>query len=206
MIEINLLKKKKGIQLPVVLGVDLNLINWKVIGLAYALTYAPDWLLKPELDKEMKVVDDQIAILNKKNSKLKKEVGGNTNVEEQLEAFNRQVQKLKKRSSQVEKIIQDKTNPRKVLERVARDIPQDLWLTSLSITNDRTIEIKGAAESYKSIGDFIISANDSQFFGKSLILTGSNTETIEKDGVERRVEKFDIKGNVSAFEPFGGNR
>lgn len=207
MIEINLLNKKKGIELPVVLGIDLNQINWKFLFVAYMLTYTPGWFLKPEFDKEIQVVEAEIQILQKSLRKIKKDIGKNTNVEEQLEAFNRQVQKLKRRSSQVEEIIQDKTNPRKLLERIARDIPTDMWFKDLVITSTRTIEINGASESYKSIGDFIISANDSQFFGKSLILTGSNTQTEKMpDGSERRVEQFNIKGNIRAYEPFGGNR
>lgn len=207
MIEINLLNKKKGIELPVVMGIDLNQINWKFLFVAYMLTYTPGWFLKPEFDKEIQVVDSEIQILQKSLKKIKKDIGKNTNVEGQLEAFNRQVQKLKRRSSQVEEIIQDKTNPRKLLERIARDIPTDMWFSDLVISSTRTIEINGASESYKSIGDFIISANDSQFFGKSLILTGSNTQTEEMpDGSERRVEQFNIKGNIRAYEPFGGNR
>lgn len=207
MIEINLLNKKKGIELPVVLGIDLNQINWKFLFVAYMLTYTPGWFLKPEFDKEIQVVEAEIQILQKSLRKIKKDIGKNTNVEEQLVAFNRQVQKLKRRSSQVEEIIQDKTNPRKLLERIARDIPTDMWFKDLVITSTRTIEINGASESYKSIGDFIISANDSQFFGKSLILTGSNTQTEKMpDGSERRVEQFNIKGNIRAYEPFGGNR
>ncbi len=207
MIEINLLNKKKGIELPVVLGIDLNQVNWKFLAVAYAITYTPDWFMKPEFVKETEVVDQEIQVLQKSLRKYKADLGKNSNVEEQLEAFNRQVQKLKRRSSQVEKIIQDKTNPRKLLERVARDIPADMWFKDLIITSTKTIEINGASESYKSIGDFIISANDSQFFGKSLILTGSNTVTEKMpDGSERRVEQFNIKGNVRAYEPFGGNR
>jgi hypothetical protein len=207
MIEINLLNKKKGIELPVVMGIDLNQINWKFLFVAYMLTYTPGWFLKPEFDKEIQVVDSEIQILQKSLKKIKKDIGKNTNVEGQLEAFNRQVQKLKRRSSQVEEIIQDKTNPRKLLERIARDIPTDMWFSDLVISSTRTIEINGASESYKSIGDFIISANDSQFFGKSLILTGSNTQTEKMpDGSERRVEQFNIKGNIRAYEPFGGNR
>ncbi|TNF01120.1 MAG: hypothetical protein EP326_05130 [Deltaproteobacteria bacterium] len=207
MIEINLLNKKKGIELPVVLGIDLNQVNWKLLAVAYALTYTPDWFMKPEFDKEKQVVEAEIKVLQNSLKKLKQDLGKNSNVEEQLEAFNRQVQKLKRRSSQVEKILQDKSNPRKVLERIARDIPADMWFKDVLITETSTIEINGASESYKSIGDFIISANDSQFFGKSLILTGSNTVSEKMpDGSERRVEQFNIKGNISAYEPFGGNR
>jgi Tfp pilus assembly protein PilN len=207
MIEINLLNKKKGIELPVVLGIDLNQVNWKLLIIAYVITYTPGWFLTPEFEKEIQVIDAEIKVLQKKLKKAKKEVGKNTNIEEQLLAFNRQIQKLKKRSSQVEKIIQEKTNPRKLLERIARDIPSDMWIEDIIITRQNTVEINGASESYKSIGDFIISANESQFFGKSLILTSSNTKTEEMpNGIERRVEKFNIKGNIRAYEPFGGNR
>ena len=96
MIEINLLNKKKGIELPVVLGIDLNLVNWKLLIVAYVLTYTPGWFLTPEFEKKIQLIDTEIKVLQKKLKKAKKEVGKNTNVEEQLLAFNRQIQKLKK--------------------------------------------------------------------------------------------------------------
>ena len=41
MIKLNLLEKKKPFLLPVVLGIDLNAVNLKMLGLAIAIYYVP---------------------------------------------------------------------------------------------------------------------------------------------------------------------
>ena len=58
-------------------------------------------------------------------------------------------------------IVNLRSNPRKLLERLARNTPTDLWFEYLKIDGDKKIQILGSAFSYKDIGDFIISANES---------------------------------------------
>ena len=60
-----------------------------------------------------------------------------------------------------------------------------------------------AEENLKSIGKFIESINATPFFGKSLILDEQETlENKTKTGTSR-LEKFEIKGDVQTYEPFG---
>ncbi len=136
---------------------------------------------------------------------LKKDIGKNSNIEEQLEAFNRQIEKLKERSVQVEKIIDEKTNPLRLLERIARSIPEDLWLSFLEITEEKEISLSGYSNSYKSIGEFIQIANETPFFDKTLILSESKPEEITREGKKMRIETFKIKGTIQTYEPFRGN-
>jgi type IV pilus assembly protein PilN len=202
MIEINLIKKKATFELPTVLGINFNQINYKILFIAYLATLCPQWFLLPELTNIEKTIKESIAVKQKKLNKLKEEIGKSNNLEDQLDAFNRQIEKLKQRSIQVENIINSKTNPNKLLERVARSIPEDLWFTKLEITTKSEITIKGLANSYKAIGDFIQAANDTPFFGKSLILSESgvvDNKNLEKD---IRLETFEIKGRVETYEPF----
>lgn len=202
MIEINLLGKKKAFELPTVLGMNLNHINFNVLIIAYISTHLPDWFMKPHFDEIEKGIADQLAVKQKQLSKLKKEIKKNGNLEDQLDAFNKQIEKLKQRSVQVEKIIGEKTNPQKLLERVARAVPEDLWLTNLEINDKNEIAFEGFSNTYKSIGDFIQAANDTPFFGKSLILSKQEVEE-KKDGEkEFRLEKFRIEGKIQAYEPF----
>jgi hypothetical protein len=202
MIEINLIKKKKAFELPAVLGIDFNQINYRILVIAYLVTLCPDWLLKPKFAELQKVVTDQLKTEQTKLSKMKKEIGKNSNLEEQLDAFNKQIDKLKERSVQVEKIINSKTNPNKLLERIARSMPEDLWFTEIDISTENEILIKGQSSTYPSIGDFIQASNDTPFFGKSLILSDSGVVDEKNKNKEIRIEKFTIKGKVETFEPF----
>jgi hypothetical protein len=202
MIEINLIKKKAAFELPTVLGINFNQINYKILAIAYFVTLCPEWFMKPELLDIEKNVSDKIAVKQKSLAKLKAEIGKSTNLEDRLDAFNRQIEKLKERSVQVEEIINSKTNPSKLLERIARSMPDDLWFTQLEINTKSEVKIIGLANSYKAIGDFIQSANDTPFFGKSLILSESGVLDEKNLDSEIRVEKFEIKGKVETFEPF----
>jgi len=201
MIEINLIEQKKPFKLPTVAGVDLSKVNFKIIAIAYLLTYIPDYTIYTSWQEELVSIDQEKEVLRAKLSKLEEEVRGNDIVKKQLEQFNNQVSKLKERSSQVEQIIKARTNPNKILERVARNIPEDMWLQEISIDNEKKITIQGFSTSYKSIGNFIILLNESLFFGKSLTLADSKTNEDGDAGAGKRVEVFTIQGRVDSFDP-----
>lgn len=206
MIEINLLEKKKSFKAPVVLGIDFAKLPWKSCIASYLIiTYPMDYI--KEAFKEMQSEKNQEVIaLRNRLGKLKRELRKNRGVKEQLQAFNKQIEKLKKRSDQVDKIIGLKTNPRYLLEKVARSTPEDLWFDELVINDKDELMIKGASESYASIGVFIAKANDSGYFGKSLQLKDSKTEEIKERNITLRQESFTVQGKVSVYDPFIGGK
>ena len=201
MIEINLLEQKKPFKLPVIMGVDLAAINYKGILIAILITYLPDWFLYPAWEEELQAISKEKEVLNEKLQKLEADVRGNDAVKKQLELFNNQIAKLKERSTQVEQIIKQRTNPNKILERVARNIPEDMWLTELAVDGERKVSIQWMSTSYKSIGNFIILLNESLFFGKSLTLSDSKTEEDKDEGQGKRIEIFTIQGRVESYDP-----
>ena len=201
MIEINLLEQKKQFKMPSVLGMDLTQLNIKMLGFAIVFAYIPEIFLVDYFDDQNKELDIIIEAKGKRITKYTKELSGSKEIQKKLKAFNQQVKKLKERSALVDKIFAQKTNPKRVLEKIARSVPEDLWFNTLVINEDKSLEIKGAANSYKSIGNFISLANDSAFFSSTLMMADSKTAT-EKVGVrETRVETFEIKGKVLTFDP-----
>ena len=201
MIEINLLEQKKPFKLPIVLGVDLALINYKLLFLAIVLSYAPDFTIVPIWNEEIANLNSQIGALNQELAKIQADIKGNEKIKQQLELFNAQVERLKERSEQVKKIIDTRTNPRKILERVARNIPDDMWLEEIGITADKQVLITGMSTSIKDIGNFITSANESSFFGKSLTIQDT-APSDDPDYPGKRVEKFKISGLIEAYDPW----
>ena len=202
MIEINLLGQKKPFTVPLIMGIDLTKINCKLIIIAIIFNQLPDFLVYPEWADEIKVKQGKLSEFRKKLTALEKEVKSHSDVRKKLEAFNRQVRRLNDRSTQVQKIIQERTNPASLLEKIARVIPGDLWLTALEIKNDKKINLFGQSTSYKSIGNFITSSNESAFFGRSLNLTDSKTVEDTGQGKGKRVENFSIAGNITSFDPW----
>ena len=199
MIKINLIEQKKPFKMPVVLGVDLSMINIRLIIAAIVVSYMPEIFLYPDWDNQRGLKENKIKSLNIKLRKIKRKIRKNSKAKLELEAFNLQVEKLKKRRSYVTQIVNLRSNPKKLLERLARDTPNDLWFEYLKIDREKKITISGSAFSYKDIGDFIISANESQFFGKTLSLTDSETKKEKIQGSLINLEKYKIEGTVQNF-------
>lgn len=202
MIEINLIAKKKKAHIPVILGIDINKINFIALGLSLTLLYLPAWILVPDWEEEKQEVDDTLADLNARLLKVNREIQASADVQDQLDAFNQQIERLEARSLQVQEIIDRRTNPKRVLETIARSTPEQMWFNELRIEEANQLVIKGGAQNYRSIGDFITAANGSPFFGSSLVLESSSTEEEEVANTTMRVEKFEIKGNIVTYDPF----
>ncbi|WP_372651904.1 PilN domain-containing protein [Halobacteriovorax sp.] len=201
MIKINLLEQKKPFKMPVVLGIDLADLSWKGLAVVGILSFLPDFFIYPEWKTEIDEQQSQIIALQNNNRKLQRELKKNTGVKERLAAFNKQVKKLQKRTVQVDLILKEKRNPSLIMEKIARKLPSDIWFNSFLIDEDKSITIQGGGILYKSIGDFISSANSAGFFEQPLSLTESKTVEEGRTG-EYRIQVFTIKGKIDKFDPW----
>ncbi|MDD4976024.1 MAG: PilN domain-containing protein [Bacteriovorax sp.] len=200
MIELNLLEKKQPLRLPSVLGLDLNVLNFKMIGLALFIYYIPEIFVHNHFENKIKEEEETLRTITSDSDKITKEIGKNTNIKAQLEAYNKQVEKLKARSAQVDEILKIRTNPKKVLEKIARSIPEDLWFDQLKINENKDVVIIGGSYSPRSIGEFITVINDSPFFANSITPLKQENKQETLDGVVGSYELFELKGKVKNYE------
>lgn len=197
MIEINLIVGKKPFKMPTILGVDMALINAKMIGVAIALSFVPGMFLESGWEEEVNTLNAQVEEFQQKVRKLDKKNDDNKNIQEQVDALARQEKKLAERLGVVKEIIKLKKNPMGIMLYIAKNIPEDVWLISLDLENN-TLRMKGQSLTYKSIGTFIENLKSSVFFNKDITMTGSRT--IEGKEGQSRVEEFDITGTIARFE------
>jgi len=202
MISINLTEKKKKFTAPVVLGMDLSKIPVKKIIVVFIFTQIPLFFLGLYTNKLTSDAEDKTQALRSKEKKLRQEVRKNKKIVKQLEAYNQQIIDLKKRGEQVRQILRSRTNPRFVLEKVARAMPEKLWLEKVLINTNKEITFEGGSEDYRSIGSFIKDLNDTAYFNKRLQLEDSKTKTEKVSKREYRYESFTIKGKIDTFNPF----
>jgi hypothetical protein len=202
MLKINLIAQKKPFRLPVILGIDLNLINLKMVVLSYIIYIASFNFLTEKFESDTEAIRTEVESLESQLRALKKDNKGNESVKAMLEAFAKQVESLNAKSNQVESVIKLRKNPMGLLERLARGLPEDLWFNTLKISSDDKILITGNSVSYKSIGDFVNSSNESRFFGKSLGLSGSETKEENFDDQKVRVESFVVEGKIIDYGRF----
>jgi hypothetical protein len=200
MIELNLLEKKQPLRLPNILGLDLNVLNFKMIGFALFLYYVPEIFVHSHFENKIKEEEEVLHKITSDSERITKEIGKNTNIKAQLDAFNKQVEKLKARSAQVDEILKIRTNPKKILEKIARSIPEDLWFDQLKINENKDVTIIGGSYSPRSIGEFITVINDSPFFANSLTPVRQENKQESLDGVVGSFELFELKGKIKNYE------
>tara|TARA_R110000868_G_scaffold55424_8_gene172369 strand:+ start:33203 stop:33817 length:615 start_codon:yes stop_codon:yes gene_type:complete len=203
MIKINLIEKKKNAKPVVVLGVDVRTINFKLLFVAILIYYIPKNYMTGVWQEEIRALDKQIEILDAQSKTVREDLKSFDGVKQELESYKRQIEKLRERSAQVDRILKEKTSPKRLLERMARVAPQDLWFDELTIQDDRSLLLKGGADSYKSIGDLIVTLNETPYFKNSLNLAKSETKTEVDGGREVRTESYEIVGTVESFEIMG---
>ena len=200
MIELNLLEKKQPFLLPIILGMDLNIINFKMVTVALVLYYSPDFLVGQMLNSKM---EDTQAVLNQltiQNTKIQDEIGKDSDIKLQLEAYKIQVQKLQSRSAQVDEILKTRTNPKIILEKIARSIPEDVWFNEMTISDKNEISISGGSYSPRGVGEFITSVNDSPYFGGSITPSKQENKKENLDGVMSNFEQFELKGKIINYD------
>ena len=203
MIKINLIEQKKPLKIPVVLGIDFTRINYKFLAVALALSFVPEKFIFPRFSGAEKNEEKKILDIQKENKLLTKKLRANKDLQKKIDDTEKKISELKLKTKQIEKILKIKTNPKPALERVAKDIPTDLWLTSMALTESQNIVINGLSYSFKSISNFLSLINDSKFFNRSLGVSDSKTLVENFRGKKRRVESFSIKGTMNVY---GGGR
>lgn len=163
MIELNLSPSKKQGGITNVAGIDLSLINVKMMVIALGIWFIPEPFLVDMWDAEKASYDKQYQTLNAEFRKLSQKVRGMQNVQKQVDALKEQEEKLAKKLGTVKKIINKRQNPFIILKYIAENIPDEVWLDSIEL-QDKVLILRGYAKKYQDIGSFLNSLKNSIFF------------------------------------------
>lgn len=200
MIELNLLEKKQPVVLPTVLGIDLNTLNLKMLGVSLIIYYLPGVVVSSLYEEKTSEAAGNLQAIVSQNSQLKESIEKDSNVKSQVDAYKSQVIKLQSRSTQVDEILKSRTNPKKILEKVARSIPEDVWFTRMVISEKNEISIEGGSYTPRAIGEFITNINDSPYFGGSVTPVRQENKKEPLDGVLTSYELFELKGRIINYD------
>jgi len=196
MIRINLAHSKGQVDLANVGGLDLSKIKIKAVIIAIILLYVPDMTLIPMWQTEREELQAQINQKNAVYSDLRKKVDEGKTYEQQIKELQAQEENLGQKLVAVKEAISEKKNPAALLLYIARNTPDDLWFTELTMKDNELI-IKGEALNYPSVGEFVSNISASVFIGSSNII---RTASKVRDDDKKRVEEFEIKFIISRFE------
>src|SRR5574343_539700 len=110
MIKINLLVQKKPFRIPVILGIDLSQINFKLVIIAYIIYQAGLFLLTAKWENEAQAIKAEVEKLETQLRNLKRDNKGNESVKAMLDAFSKQIEAINAKSAQVESVVKMKKN------------------------------------------------------------------------------------------------
>ena len=197
MIEINLSPTKKGGSITNIGGIDLSLINIKMLIISLIILYVPENFVENyyvgEIEKETSVQ----AKLNNDYRSVATKVRSMREIEKQVDALRDQEEKLARKLDVVKEIINKRQNPFELLKYIAENVPEGLWLTKLELEDGELI-FEGYALNFNAIGDFLTNLKNSIFFNKN-IEYGTPTDLMP-DFRGMRMEVFRIKAKVLNFE------
>lgn len=195
MIKINLSNAKKQVDISNVGGFDLTKVKIKALLLVIVLIYIPDFVIVPMWEQEREEANQQVNAQQAKLSGLKRKVAQSAELEKQIKELKAQEENLGKKLTAVKEAINEKKNPASILLYIAKNIPEELWITSLEI-NDNLMNIKGQALDYVSIGNFVNSLKSSVFIQDASI---TGTANAVRDSDKRRIETFEVKFTIGRF-------
>lgn len=195
MIEINLLTGKKEGGLAAI-GFDPSKINVKMLVVAFLVLWVPEPFLVEMWDSEIAKVAEKNSALKKEYFKYKKRVKSMQSIEEQVKALKEQERKLARKLEVVKEIINKRQNPFKVFFYLSNNIPKDVWLTEMELS-DKTLTMTGYSRSWKSIGKFLENLKNSIFFDKNIQY---EQPASEGNTDNQRIEAFTIVAKIARFE------
>jgi len=197
MIEINLSPTKKAASLTNVGGIDLSLINVKMLVIAILILYVPEGFVESYFEEAQQKETAAQTKFRKELQKVSAKVQSMKEIEKQVDALNTQEDKLARKLDVVKQIINKRQNPFDVLRYVTENVPNNLWLTKLELTAGEMI-FEGYATDFNAIGTFLANLKNSIFFNKNISYSKPSDLSSEYRGV--RMETFRVNAKVLNFE------
>lgn len=197
MIKINLAPGERSKDFTKIGGIDLSLINIKLL-LPFILAV---YIVEPIVDSfyldDIKIVEEKMKATRKKTGLLRDSLRGYDSVKKQVKELNAQEKKLTSKIRVVREIVNKRQNPFKVLKYIAENTPKDIWVVELEI-DGKNLKLVGYSKSWKSIGDFIENLKVSIFLNGSVNYI--KPATLKKEFEKNRVESFEITTGIVSFK------
>lgn len=191
MIKVNLLVGKKPLDITNVGGFDLSKLNVKYLIIAIVLSYVPDIFVYDFFKNKEADLQKLVFFHNKNFKAVNTKVRSLKNIERQIKALENLERKLKDKLNIVKEIIKKRVNPMNVLLYVSKNIPEDVWLTDISL-EEKQFTLKGKSKTVKSVGVFHDNLKNSIFFRKDIKLSNLNPVN--------NVTDFQIDAYVISYE------
>jgi Tfp pilus assembly protein PilN len=196
MIEINLSPTFKGERSE--LQRILSLLNIKWLLISVLISFVPQGIYETIIESDIQEKKNTEIALSQAINGLTTKMNELKKMEDEVAALKELELNLGSRIDVVRKVIEKKQNPFSVLLYIAENIPEDVWITEITIS-DGNLEVLGFSQSWKSIGKLIDNLKNSIFFSKSISYEQPK-EKIQLYPLWTRMEIFQIKAKIIKYE------
>lgn len=196
MIKINLSTSKKPVDLSNVGGFDFTKLKYKAFAIALVLVYLPDFLIYPGWEEDKVNLHTELNTKQQDLKRLKNKIAETSALEKQIRELKAQEESLGQKLLAVKQAISEKRNPAPLLLYIAKNVPPELWIKSLSLVNEELV-IRGESLDYTSIGNFVTNLKSSVFIKEANI---SSTSSSVRESDKRRIESFEARFTIGKFE------
>ena len=193
MIEVNLVPGAKKDGATKVAGIDVGLINIKMVVISIILLYSYEAAIDFVYGDQVAVLEEQARENNKKHRELSSELAKNQAIKDKVKVLDAQEATLASKISVVKEIVDKRSNPFEVLKYIAENTPDYVWLHELEIENNK-LTMTGQSKSFKKLGDFIENLKNSIFFDGNINYTKPENIKSSINGI--RVEPFKLQAQI----------
>ena len=102
MIEINLIAQTKKFKMPTVLGVDLAVVNIKLVVVSLIIAWLSEGYYQDYFGDQKNALNTSLQSFSAELAALREGLQGNEALREELNVYNKQLERLRERSEQVE--------------------------------------------------------------------------------------------------------
>jgi len=150
MVRINLLGRKKKIRLKPI-HLELGIFSVVLIVLLVGI-----YMVDTNLKSRLKILNDEIAILDSRLSKLKK-------IKAEIDGFEKKRDLIQKKIDVVIDLKKSQKGYYKVLTNLEKSMPDDVWVRSFSF-NGGGLGLSCSALKFVSVNEFIVNMFESEMF------------------------------------------
>lgn len=192
MIETNLfLKQSKLGSSAHMAGLDFSAFNWKFFLIALLCLGIPNLLQEYVWKDELAVYDNQLKDIQQQRKKNNQKLQQVEVLKKQAEEYNKDLELLQSRMVIVQNIISKNRNPLDLFIYISKNIPEEVWIDEIKITDGHFL-LSGKAAEENKVGVFFDSLKNSIFFSdKGIDIVEIRTENDNKSNQRFQVFRFD---------------
>jgi Tfp pilus assembly protein PilN len=167
---------------------DINSPISKLILMAIVIYFVDD-TLSGYRQINLKEMDQQLSVVQKEGNEIQEKLSkirGFEPIKKQLEDDERTV---RTKLDVLTQLVQNRNMPAKLLMQIAQVIPQEVWLTNITVGADR-VQLSGGTPGHNQVSDFIKALSGTAYFSDVTLKGIHENTTVAKD---QKFQSFDLE-------------